>query len=141
MEINIDNLIEKLKEDGNTHQGAISLIFTASGMPAEKTAEEMYISTNTSRMHIRNSKDATGYNKSSELSGYVICKAFNIDYDKLVEKLVDLARSEVARRIMLSILIATTSYGLYTQTLDNRYFRANNKRSQRTQILARKNEA
>lgn len=96
--INLEGLLTSLKEDGYTRQESLALIFTAVGMQAEEIAKEMYISPNTVRMHIRNSKDTNGLNKSSELSGYVICKALGVNYEDIVKQLKDLARVEVRKR-------------------------------------------
>lgn len=100
MGINLEGLLNSLKEDGHTHQESLVLMFTAAGKQADEVADEMYISTNTARMHIKNSKDTNGFNKSSELSGYVICKSFGVNYNDVVKQLKDLARAEVRKKII-----------------------------------------
>lgn len=147
LDINLDQLIDRLKDDGNTHQEALALIFTATGEQAEETAEEMFISANTARMHIRNSKATTGYNKASEISGYVICKALGIDYDKLANKLKELARKEVkdrvlsgTRRVLSVCLSLVVSYSLLGQSLHQEYCRTNRRRVVRTELSNRRKE-
>ncbi|WP_108822471.1 LuxR C-terminal-related transcriptional regulator [Dysgonomonas sp. Marseille-P4361] len=96
--INLEGLLTSLKEDGYTRQESLALMFTAVGKQADEIADEMHISVNTARMHIKNSKDTNGLSKSSELSGYVICKALGVNYSDVVKQIKDLARVEVRKR-------------------------------------------
>lgn len=148
LNINLDQLIDRLKEDGNTHQESLALIFTATGEQAEEVAEEMFISANTARMHIRNSKATIGYNKAAEISGYVICTFLGIDYDILANKLKELARKEVRDRIILGTrrvlnvgLSLVVSYCLLGQSLHQEYCRTNRRRVVRTELSTRRREA
>lgn len=147
LDINLDQLIDRLKDDGNTHQEALALILTATGEQAEEVAEEMFISANTARMHIRNSKATIGYNKAAEISGYVICTFLGIDYDILANKLKELARKEVrdrvllgARKVLSICLPFIISYGILDQPLHREYCRTNRRRVVRTELSNRRKE-
>ncbi|MBK5722923.1 hypothetical protein JGH11_18805 [Dysgonomonas sp. Marseille-P4677] len=138
--IRLKEVFKELQNENVSKSEIPVLALNAIGFQADEIGDKMYISPNTARKHISNIKGKVDYHKDTELTGYFLCKLFDVNYTELRNAVQEFIKSELLKKLVTTVILSAVVLSLphehFEMTRNRR--NSNNRSTIETRIEVRK---